>query len=506
MRTCAVLVWMLVAVSAAMLGTTVPARAQKSADTLRATVRDRLPDIDFYHNNLRLGLIVAQHVWDGLIYRDPATFQIRPALATEWRASSPTTLDFTLRPGVHFQNGDAFSADDVLYTINHVLHERGIAVPSNYDWIAGAERIDDQHVRITLRRVFPAALEYLALVLPIYPHAYRERVGLAGFATHPIGTGPYTVTHAAPGTLTLERNDAYFGGAKGHPAIRRLVLTELPGPQGAVEALLDGQADWIWQFDPGRIEDILRKPSLTALRAESMRIEYLAMDAAGRTGPDDPFHDRRVREAVFAAIDRANFARLVGGGARVLAGPCYPTQFGCDTAGTPAITYDPVRARKLLAEAGYPDGFDTTLSTYLLPAWSRAVVDNLAAVGIRARVLQFTPDAFTRRSREGRDPMELANWGSYSINDVSAILPYFFAGGPSDYVRDPKVEALVERGGAVTDPDQRRLAYGAAIRGVMEQFSWLPLTTEVTTYAFSRDLDFTPFPDEIPRFYLARWR
>ncbi len=507
MRAWAILGWLLLATAAATTLPTAPGQAQKSADTLRATVRDRLPNLDFYHNNLRFGLIVAHHVWDGLIDRDPATFQLKPLLATSWRAIDDTHFEFTLRPDVHFQNGDPLSADDVVYTLNTVLREHGVAVPSNYDWIAGAERVDESHVRIALRRVFPAALEYLALALPIYPKAYRERVGVAEFSKHPIGTGPYAVTATTADTITLSRNDNYFTGPKGHPAIRQVVITEQPSAREQVAALLDGRADWIWQFDPGRIEEILAVPTLTAVRAESMRIEYLAMDAAGRTGPDDPFRDQRVREAVFAAIDRAGFARRqVGGGARVLAGPCYPTQFGCDTAGVPRVTYDPSRARGLLALAGYPAGFKTTLSTYLLPAWAEAIQRDLAAVGIEVQVRQFTPDVFTRRSREGRDPMELANWGSYSINDVSAILPYFFAGGPSDYVRDPKIEALVRQGGAVTDPDQRRVAYAAAIKRIMAQSDWLPLTTEVTTYAFSRELNFTPFPDEIPRFYLSSWK
>ncbi len=101
-----------------------------------------------------------------------------------------------------------------------MLTDKQLAVPSNYACIAGAEKIDDLHVRIKLKRVFPAALEYIAMVLPIYPKAYRERVG-AGFRKAPVGTGPYRITKVDGATeIDLVRNDAYFDGPKGKPAIK----------------------------------------------------------------------------------------------------------------------------------------------------------------------------------------------------------------------------------------------------------------------------------------------
>src|SRR6185437_11391544 len=124
------------------IGLAVPARAQKSADTLRVTWRDGIPDLDFYYNTLRVGLIIQHHVWDTLVDRDPETFQVKPLLATAWRNIDDTTIEFTLRDGVTFQNGDRFSADDVVYTIQSILDPKsGIMVPSNYSWLAGAEKI-----------------------------------------------------------------------------------------------------------------------------------------------------------------------------------------------------------------------------------------------------------------------------------------------------------------------------------------------------------------------------
>jgi peptide/nickel transport system substrate-binding protein len=99
------------------------AQAQKSNDTLRFTTRNAIPDVDPYRNSLREGIIVSHEAWDGLVYRDPTNFKIVPLLATAWEYPDPTTIDFTLRPGVKFHNGDPFTADDVVYTIR--LHRGG---------------------------------------------------------------------------------------------------------------------------------------------------------------------------------------------------------------------------------------------------------------------------------------------------------------------------------------------------------------------------------------------
>src|SRR5579875_1527394 len=126
-----------------------PAMAQKSADTLRVAWRDAIPNVDPYFNSLRTGLIVEHQAWDGLTYRDPDGFIIKPALAKSWKWVDPLTLEFELRPGIKFSNGDPFTAADVVYTVQLATDPKaGIAVPSNFSWMAGAEAIDDLHVRI----------------------------------------------------------------------------------------------------------------------------------------------------------------------------------------------------------------------------------------------------------------------------------------------------------------------------------------------------------------------
>jgi peptide/nickel transport system substrate-binding protein len=492
-----------------LLAGTAPAQAQKSADTLRITWRNAIPDVDPYYNSLRTGLVVAHQAWDCLVDRDPDTFLIKPLLASNWRAIDDVTLEFTLRSGVTFHDGSPFSADDVVYTINTVLSDKQVAVPSNFLYLAGAEKIDDLHVRIKLKRVFPAALEYLAMTLPIWPQAYRERIGADAYAKAPVGTGPYRITRVdGASEIDMERYDGYFPGSpKGRPAIRHIVIQEVPDASTEFTSLMGGRTDWIWNFNPDQYDQLGAMPTIQTMRAESMRIDYLGLDAAGRSGAGNPLTNQKVREAIFHAIDRPTIARqLVQGGARPLDAPCFPTQFGCDPQAAAHYSYDPALARKLLAEAGYPAGFDTELVTYSLPQWAGAVQNYLKAVGINAHITQLQVGAAVARQNAGTAPLYLGSWGSYSINDVSAILPYYFAGGDADYTRDPTIESLVERGGATTDTDERRKFYSDAIHLITTQADWMPLFTEVTNYAFSRTLNFKPYPDELPRFYLSSWK
>lgn len=485
-----------------------PARAQKAQDTLRVAWRDATANLDFYFNNQRTGLIVSHHVWDTLVYRDPDTFQLKPLLATSWRNIDDTSIDFELRPNVRFHDGSRFGADDVLYTVDLVTRGNNLAVPSNYSFLAGAEKLDETRVRLKLRRVFPAALEYLAMVLPIYPREYRERVGPAQFSQTPVGTGPYRASRG-DGTvgIDLERNEDYFDGPKGKPAIRRIAIYEVGDAASELAWLLNGQADWIWNFSADQLQMLATVPVLQVMTSESMRVGFVNMDAAGRTGADNPFTEQKVRQAVVHAVDRQAIARqFMPGGSRVLDAPCYPTQFGCDQAVAKRYDYDPAKARALLAEAGYKEGFETELVTYLLPQINQAMRRQWDAVGIRAKVNELQTETVTRLNAEGRSPMNAGSWGSYSINDVSAFLPYFFNFGVNDYARDPEVTRAVNEGGATADPDKRRAAYATAIRRISEQAYFMPLFTFVTTFAMRKELVFKPSRDELPRFYLASWR
>jgi peptide/nickel transport system substrate-binding protein len=488
---------------------TTPVLAQKSADTLRITWRDAVPDVNPYYNQLRSGVVLGHHVWDSLVYRDPETFQIKPLIAASYKWVDETTLEFALRPDITFQNGDKLTADDVVYTINSILNDKQVSVPSNYSFIDHATKVDDLHVRIELKRVFPAALDYMAMTLFIMPKAYREKVGAQEYSQHPIGSGPYMLTKVDGVTeLDLQRYDGYFPESpKGKPPISKIVIHEVPDATTEMAELLGNRADWIWKFSPDQFDAVSRMPNLLAVRGDSMRVEYLIIDAAGRTGAGNPLTNEKVRQAIFYAIDRGTMAKqLMQGGSKAIDTPCYPTQFGCDAAAAVHYPYDPAKAKALLAEAGYPNGFDSELVTYDLPAWGGAVQGYLKAVGINVRLTVLQVAAVVQRSLAGQNPMQLGSWGSYSVNDVSAILPVFFTFSGNDYARDPEIKSLVEAGGATVDPDQRRKAYSGAIKLITERADWLPMFTYTVTYGYSKQLNFKPYPDELPRFFLSSWK
>jgi peptide/nickel transport system substrate-binding protein len=486
-----------------------PAFAQKSADTLRITWRDAVPDVDPYYNSQRTGMVVAFQAFDCLVDRDPVTMEIRPALATAWKQIDPTTIEFTLRPDVTFHNGDPFTADDVVYTINTIIRDKRVAIPAYYTSFAAAEKIDDFHVRLKLTGVSPAVMEYLAMVTPIWPKAHREKIGADAYARAPIGTGPYKITKVDGTTqIDMERYDGYYSGSpKGRPAIRYIKIHQVPDAATEMAELLGGRADWIWGYNADQFDNIARVPNLQALRFGTMRVHFLTLDAAGRTAPDNPLTKLKVRQAIISAIDRATMARqLIQGDSQVIDAPCYPTQFGCDVSAAATYAFDPARAKQLLSEAGYPNGFETVLISYTLPQIGAALQNYLKAVGINVRVQQLQIGAAIQKAEAGEAPMYLGSWGSNSINDISAFMPYFLGGGLSDYANDGDVQNLLKQAGASVDPELRLQAYSKAIRLATDRVDFVPLFSAVRYVAFSKQLNFQGFPDDLPRFYLSSWK
>jgi len=486
-----------------------PAFAEKATDTLRVGESSNVTNVDPYYNSLRSGLIVAHQAWDGLVYREPSDFSIKPLLATSWKLVDDLTYEFELRKGVTFHNGDPFTADDVVYTLNLVSKpEAKTATPSNQAWIDRAEKVDDHKVIVRLKQPTPAALQFFAFVTPIYPKAYRERVGPDGYARQPVGAGPYKIVRFEPGKeLLMERYEGYYADSpKKKPAIGKVLIRYMPDAATMTTEFLAQRLDFMWNFSPDQFAGVSRLPFATAVRQESMRVGYLSIDAAGRTGAGNPLTKLEVRQAIFHAIDRKAIAeRLVQGGSRVPPAPCFPTQFGCDGSAAVEYDYNPAKAKELLAKAGYANGFDVEILTYVLPAYSAAVQSYLGAVGIRAKISQLQTQAVIDRVWRGESQLNMGSWGSYSINDVAAIMPVYFGGTPDDYSRDPEVQKLIADAGRTNDEAKRKEFYSAAIKKITENAYWMPLHTYVSTYAMSKQLKMNTYPDEMHRYYEATW-
>src|SRR5215217_4417999 len=158
-----------------------PALAGKADNTIRFAYDQAPESVDPFFNNVRIGVIIGQHVWDTLVYRDPNTNEYKGQLATAWRQIDDRTIEFDLRQGVKFHNSEEFDADDVVYTLNFVAKpENKVPTQSNVNWIDRAEKVDKYKVRIFTKKVFPAAIEYLAGPVVMHPNDYYAKVGPKG--------------------------------------------------------------------------------------------------------------------------------------------------------------------------------------------------------------------------------------------------------------------------------------------------------------------------------------
>jgi len=495
-----------IAITLALAGTV---QAGKRDDTLRWASNQVPESLDAYFNNVRIGVIIAHHLWDQLIYRDPKTGQYKPLLATAWKWAGPKSLELELRKGVRFHNGEAFDADDVVYTLNFVSNPANKAVTQqNVNWIEKAEKIDAHKVRILLRKPFPAALEYLAGPIPMYPNEYYAKAGPKGMSDKPVGTGPYRVTEHQPGRLVrFERNKDYFKESpRAQPTIGKLELRLIPDQNTQAAELMAKGLDWIFNVPPDQAKQLRAVRDLSVVAGETMRVVWLAM--ATREGTPTPvLKDIRVRKAINHAINReAMLKTVVGESARVIYTLCFPLQFGCTDEGAPRYAYDPAKAKALLAEAGHPNGLDIDLYAYRERQQTEAMIGYLRAAGIRANLRYMQYAAMRDALREGKAGFAHQTWGSFSVNDVSAMMPVFFKFQADDVNRDEKVRDLLDAGDTSVNPNVRRSAYKHALTIMAEQAYVAPLYSLPVYYAHSKELEFRPYADEIPRFWETRWK
>jgi ABC-type transport system substrate-binding protein len=236
----------LVAALLAAFSSATPALAAKRDNAIRFATDNVLNNVDAYFNDLRMGYIFSLQVWDTLIYRDPRTGEYKGQLATSWKSIDDRTIEFELRKGVKFHNGAAFDADDVVYTLNFIANpESRIVTQSRVSWIDHAEKVDPYKVRVVTKQPFPAAIEFLAVYIFIYPHEYHARVGPLGMNEKPVGTGPYRVTEHARGKyIRLTRNADYFEGSpRARPRIENFEIRFIPDVQTQVAEMLAGGLD-----------------------------------------------------------------------------------------------------------------------------------------------------------------------------------------------------------------------------------------------------------------------
>lgn len=495
-----------------------PAFAGKDNDTLVWATATEMDTPDLYYGNQREALITAYAQCDSLLHRDPKTNEYLPLLATSWKWVDDTTLEMELRKGVKFHDGTDFDAQDVADTLNHLAApDSDMKIRVVVDWIKNVEVVDTHKIRIHAKAPTPAAFEYLSGTSPIYPSGHYQKApevpGADGKtrrdwgAVLPVCTGPYKIEDYQPGqSLTLVKNPDYFEGSpKGKPAIGKIIYRTIKDSETQVAELVTGGVDWIWGVPPENADMLNSMPNITVVSAPTMRMSFLALDAAGRTGKN-PLTDVRVRRAIAHAIDREAIAKnLVGKGAAVQKSLCVPIQFGCETDVT-QYEYNPEKAKQLLAEAGYPNGFTVQFYAYRDRPYSEAVINYLRAVGINAELQFLQWRALRPLIVDNKTPIAHLTFGSNGMLDASASTGHYFQFSPDDYARDEEVRDWLAKAEGTMDPAVRKELYSKALRKIADQAYYIPLFIYGRTYAFTSDLDYPLTDDEMAHFYMAKWK
>lgn len=486
-----------------------PALAQKSADTLRWASTASITAVDPYFNAHREAMIVnGQLVWDTLVYRDPASGEYKPLLAKAWRWLNDTTIEFTLREDVKFHDGVGLKADDAVYTINYVSDPKNkINVQSNVNWIKNAEKTGNYTFKLNLKAPFPPAFEYIASLIAILPVDFFGANGAAGGNGRLVGTGPYKLKSFVPGTsIDVERFDGYFANSpKGKPTIKNIRYRVVPEVSTQMGELLSGGLDWMWYVPPDQAKRLASVKNVSVEASETMRISFLSLNTREMATPN-PMLKLKVRQAIAHAVDRDKIAKfVVGAGSSVPMAACYKTQFGCrqDVA---QFKYDPALSKKLLTEAGYPDGLTIELAAHRSREWTEAVASYLNAVGIKTNITFLQYAATYERVTNNTVHIYLGDWGSYSINDVSAILNNFFTLAPNDMTQDKELAERLKAASATVDSKVRMANYDKVVAKIASEVYWLPLWVHPVVYAHDVNLEFRPFEDENPRLFLTRWK
>lgn len=485
------------------------ALATKKDDTLRMAYDQAPESVDPFFNNVRIGVIIAANVWDTLLYRDPLTNEYKGQLAKSWKQVDDKTIDFELREGIKFHNGEEFDADSVVYTLNFVADPKNKATTqANVSWIDKAEKLGKYKVRLTTKKPFPAAKEYLSTTVAIMPAKYYKEVGPAGMSAKPVGTGPYKVTAYQPGkSITLERNKEYFKDSpKAQPKIGKVIIRFIPDKQTQVAEVISGGEDFIMNVAKDQAEQLKAMPNLQVASGNTMRIVFLQLNSRDG-GPAPELKDERVRKAIAHAIDRPSIVKnIVGGGAELLNTICSPSQVGCTSEGATVYKYDPELSKKLLAEAGYPNGFNVDILAYRERNQTEAIINYLRAVGIKAKLNFLQYAAMRDVIYANKAAITHQTWGSNLVNDVSASTPVFFGGGGYDVTRDPAVVDLLNKGDNTIEPAARNEAYKKALDLISEHAYAVPLWTLPAYYVANKDVNFKPLPDELIRFWDMSWK
>ncbi|HEY0266911.1 MAG TPA: ABC transporter substrate-binding protein [Rhizomicrobium sp.] len=487
---------------------------------LKAAVDSADPHISYTPNRN-----VQVHVWEALVAQDDKLHPV-PSLAESWHSIDPLTWEFDLRKGVVFSDGTPFTSEDVAFSIR-----RAQAVTNARNYVAAVRNITaidtpaPDRVIIHTRAPTPLQPEYLATIAILSKHAATDATEAdfnGGRAA--VGTGPYRWISWTPSQkVVLEANSAWRGPAE---PWKHVEFGVIPDDAARVSALLAGDVDVI-DYVPASLYPRVQNSGQTRLvTGDSLFTYYFYMDSmsariANATGddgkplPENPLRNPLVREAMTHAINRvALAARAMDGGATPI-GQVAPAGFIGNDPSIPLPSYDPALSRKLLAQAGYPNGFHLTIhctaDRFAGDSSScQAIGQELTAIGIHTAVEALPMAVYLRRS---------ATIGPDHVPELSAELSMFasstglasealtvllrtpdrergFGGWNRTLYSNPLLDAALDKVDTQFDPAAREQATRDAVRTAVNLYAFLPVFNLKSSYGLRSNLTMTPRGDQ----------
>lgn len=447
---------------------------------------------------------IAINIFDALVRRTPEG-QYVPGLAESYVLNPDGSWLFRLRRNVKFHNGEPFNAEAVRFTISEIFNP---SVQSrrvrDLRWIKSVEVIDEYTVLIKADP-YPLAEHYLS-ELSIVPPGLVQAIGHEGFARRPVGTGPFIFVRWTPGyEIVLRRNNEYYLGPSD---VEEVVFRFVPSPASRVAALEAGEADLIIDPPIAAAQRLQANPRTRLAVATGTRVIFVGLD----TMQDSPLRDVRVRQALNYAVDvDAIVQTLLFGWAERTVTLLTSADFGFTDIVKP-YPYDPKKAKELLREAGYPNGFTITLDTvsgrYINDI---EVVQAIAAylqdvgVTVNIRVLEFgvfNEYLFSQKT----SPMYFVGWGN-TIFDAAYVFDFIVkTGGLLRTISDPEVDRLLSRAAETMDRSVRAALFADVVKRVHELAPCIFLYKQPVLYGLSARLDWAPRSDEFTWMYTAKLR
>jgi peptide/nickel transport system substrate-binding protein len=480
-------------IAAAALFAAAPVHAQKSKNELRIVINDMFGAIDPYNFPHDEGGSFYRTIYDNLINFDEWNGKFVPNLAKSWKRIDDSTIEFDLRDDVTFHNGDKFTAEDVKATTDWLADEKTkIRFKDRYDW-ARTEILSPYKIRI--HTSFPFSTDLSALSYRVKILDGKVMKTLEGHMEdygrfQPVATGAYKVVDFDKNRgLTLEAVANHWDkSGYGRAPAQRVHGIPIPDRQTQVAQLITGGVDLLRNVQPDTAAE-LKAQGFVVTPTPAQNLLYVTLDAAGRS-KSKLMTDERVRKAFIMAIPREQIVKTyVPGGdtAEVPLGICFKKTVACEIT-SPVIKYDPDGAKKLLAEAGYPNGVDLRLDVFEPSKQiAEAIAGEVRKVGFRTTVNPLTLGVYVKMRGDGEFTSFVGYYPTSTQPDVANLLDFFF-GQDRDYWQDDSIHKAMDAGNTEFDTAKRTKLYTASLNKINEKAYILPVSELPLLFASTKEV------------------